>query len=529
VNLAQGFVAGLEREPERVVCEGDGGAHTAGALAWLARRVAGALAEAGVRPGDRVLLCLRKSAWLPACHVGVLAAGAVATPLNPDWPDAALGALVARAEPALAIADADLVARGLRFAPGLRWWCPDAGAPSGAAPLRAEGPAAGAVVPRAPDDPALLVFTSGTTGTPKGVALSHGNLATNLDALAQVWAWTPRDRLLHVLPVFHLHGLGVALYGSLHVGSALVFHERFDAARVLVEAAPSGATLLMAVPTMLHRLLEAAPPGGDPLAGLRAVIVGSAALAPALFERFRARFGLAPVERYGMSETGMITSNPLAAPRPGRVGPPLPGVALRLRDPETGADAGRGPGEVQVRGPNVFAGYWRDEAATRAAFDGDWFRTGDLGTLGDDGALALVARVKELIVTGGYNVSPLAVERALEGEGDPRVAELAVAGVPDDDLGERVVAFVVPAPQAAASWPALEAALRARAEAGLPRYARPRTYLRVAALPRNALGKLLRGALARGAAQATGESPSRAAERQRNRPPADSRVFSVSS
>lgn len=515
MNLAADFLVGLERAPARAVVDGDGGRHTGGSIARLARRVAAALVAAGVRPGDRVALGLRKTEWLPACHAGVLAAGAVATPIDPAWPDPALAGLVARAAPAVAIADAALAARGPGFAPGLRWWCPASDPPAGAARLARDGALATGVVARAGADPALLVFTSGTTGAPKGVALSHANLACNLEALAEAWAWTASDRLLHVLPVHHLHGVGVALYGSLRLGAALVFHERFDAARVLAEAGPSGCTLLMAVPTMLHRLLAAAPPDGNPLAGLRAVISGSAGLAPPLFERFRARFGLAPIERYGMSETMMIASNPRASPRPGSVGLPLPGVALRLRDPATGEDAGRGPGEVQVRGPNVFAGYWRDDAATRAAFDGGWFRTGDLGELDAEGRLSLVGRVKELIITGGTNVSPVAVERVLEAEADPRIAELAVAGVPDPELGERVVAFVVPAP-GAEDFAALEAALRARAEAALPRAARPRAYRRAAALPRNALGKVLRGELARAGAQPTGESPPSGADPQPN-------------
>jgi malonyl-CoA/methylmalonyl-CoA synthetase len=515
VNLAADFLARLERAPARAVLDGDGGRHTGGSVARLARRVTAALVAAGVRPGDRVALGLRKTEWLPACHAGVLAAGAVAAPIDPAWPDPALAGLLARAAPALAIADAELATRGPRCAPALRWWCPAPDPPAGAARLARDGPLAAGLVPRGGADPALLVFTSGTTGAPKGVALSHANLTCNLEALAEAWAWTASDRLLHVLPVHHLHGLGVALYGSLRLGAALVFHERFDAARVLAEAGPSGCTLLMAVPTMLHRLLAAAPPDGNPLAGLRAVISGSAGLGPALFERFRARFGLAPIERYGMSETVMIATNPLASPRAGSVGLPLRGVELRLCDPATGAEAGRGPGEVQVRGPNVFAGYWGDAAATRAAFDGGWFRTGDLGALDAEGRLSLVGRVKELIITGGTNVSPVAVERALEAEADPRIAELAVAGVPDPDLGERVVAFVAPAP-AAGDFAELEATLRARADASLPRHARPREYRRVAALPRNALGKVLRAALARADVQATGESPRSAADRQPN-------------
>jgi malonyl-CoA/methylmalonyl-CoA synthetase len=351
----------------------------------------------------------------------------------------------------------------------------------------ADDQGSGAALARRADDPALLVFTSGTTGSPKGVPLSHGNLHSNLTALQRVWDWSERDRLLHVLPVFHLHGLGVALYGSLLAGSAVVLHERFDPERVLAEAGPAQISLLMAVPTLLHRLLEASQRESDArLAGLRAVISGSAPLAPALFERFRERFGLEPVERYGMSETLMNASNPVHGVRkPGSVGPAVPGVEIRLREPVEGS------GEVEVRGPNVFGGYWNDAEATSAAFDGEWFRTGDLGRFDDDGFLRLVGRAKEIIVTGGYNVSPLAVERALE---ECRgVVELAVAALPDRDLGERVTAFVVA--RTGMALDDLEARLRARAEAELPRYAWPREYRFCESLPRNALGKLERARL----------------------------------
>ena len=504
MNLAAAFLERLARHPERVLLEGDGGVHSRGAVGQRALRVAAALRAAGVRPGDRVVLSLPKNAWLAACHVGALAAGAVVAPVDPAHPDAALAGLVRRAEPALGLADAALAARGLRFAPWLRWWCPGEEPPAGAERLAGEGPRAAGAVPRGADDLALLVFTSGTTGTPKGVPLSHGNLASNLDALARVWEWGEGDRLLHVLPAFHLHGLGVALYGSLRAGNALILHERFDAERVLREAGSAGATLLMAVPTMLHRLVQAAPAGaGRALAGLRAVISGSAPLAPALFASFRERFGLEPVERYGMTETLMSASNPVRGLRkPGSVGPPLAGVQIELHDPASGAAAGRGPGEVWVRGPNVFRGYWRDPEASAAAFADGWFRTGDLGRLDEDGYLFLVGRAKELIVTGGYNVSPVAVEQALGAEGDPRIAELAVAGVADAELGERVVAFAVALDPG--EWRAIEASLRARAEERLPRYARPRAYVRVEGLPRNALGKVERARLRD--AQATGES-----------------------
>jgi len=506
MTLGARFLERLESDPDRVLLEGDAGRYTRREVGDRARRVAAALRDAGVGPGDRVVLSLPKTVWLPACHVGALALGAVVVPLNPAYPDAVLAELVARAEPSLAIADPALAARSAEVAPGLRWWCPEGDPPPGATALP-ERDAEAAPAPRVDAAaPALLVFTSGTTGRPKGVVLRHGNLAHSLDGLARVWDWREDDRLLHVLPVFHLHGLGVALYGSLAVGSALVFHERFDPARVLREAGPAQATLLMAVPTMLRRLVETAESmPGNPLAGLRAVISGSAPLPASLFRRFRERFGLEPVERYGMTETMMNASNPVAGPRtPGSVGWPLPGVELALRDPETGAEAGAGPGEIWVRGPNVFAGYWRDSEATRAAFDrAGWFRTGDLGHLDEAGRLHLTGRVKEIVLTGGYNVSPVAVEEALAGEEDAGVVELAVAGVADPDLGERVVAFVVPG--ADADWGALTQRLAARAEARLPRYARPREYVRRDALPRGPLGKVERGRLAD--VQRGGESP----------------------
>lgn len=497
MSLAHRFLQTLGRDSERVLLEGDTGVHRRREVRDLALRVAARLQGAGVRPGDRVALSLPKTEWLPACHVGALAAGAVVLPINPALPDAEIASLLERSGAVLAISGSALAARAGAVSPGLPWWCAGEEAPAGVQRLDPEGEPLRAPVERRPGDLALLVFTSGTTGRPKGVPLSHENVLSNLDALARVWEWTEEDRLLHVLPVFHLHGLGVALYGSLRTGNAILLEERFEAEAVLRAAERRRATLLMAVPTMLHRLVEAAgPDGGRALSGLRLVVSGSAPLPPALFARFRDRFGLAPVERYGMTETLMIASNPARGPRKaGSVGWPLPGVELRLAGGDAGEDAGRGPGEVCVRGPSVFRGYWQDEEATRAAFDSEgWLHTGDVGTLDADGALRLVGRRKELIVTGGYNVAPAAVEEALDGEGDPRIAELAVAGVPDEDLGERVVAFVVLAGRREGRAQ-VEAELRERAAARLPRYAQPRAYRWVEGIPRNALGKVQRSLL----------------------------------
>jgi malonyl-CoA/methylmalonyl-CoA synthetase len=499
VNLAERFLAGLSNDAGRAFLEGDGGRHSGAAIAELARCVAAGVRDAGVRPGERVAVSLPKTQWLPAVHVGVLAAGAAVLPINPSLPDAEIAALLRRSGAVLAVSDGALAARARRIAAALPWWCAGEPAPPGASAIAAGGPAARDVVPRRADDLALLAFTSGTTGQPKGVPLSHGNLSANLEALERVWEWTRRDRLLHVLPVFHLHGLGVALYGSLWVGNAIRFHDRFDAGRVLREAAEHRPTLLMTVPTMLHRLVEAATPEqGRALASLRLVVCGSAPLVPSLFARFRDRFGFVPVERFGMTETVMNTSSPVrGARKAGSVGVPLPGVEVSLRDPEAGTPAGRGPAEVCVRGPNVFRGYWQDDDATgRAFYAGGWFRTGDIGNFDADGSLRLVGRVKEIIVTGGYNVSPLAVEAALAAESDPRIDELAVGAVPDPDLGEKIVVFVVAADTSEAAWDRLLADLRQRAEARLPRHAQPRGYRRIDRVPRNAMGKVQRARLA---------------------------------
>jgi malonyl-CoA/methylmalonyl-CoA synthetase len=508
VNLAERFLVGLSNDAGGAFLEGDGGRHSGAVIAELARSVSAGVRTAGVKPGDRVAVSLPKTQWLPAVHVGVLAAGASVLPINPSLPDAEIAALLRRSGAVLAVSDGALAARARDIAAALPWWCAGGPAPVGSSAIAAGGPAARDVVPRGGDDLALLAFTSGTTGQPKGVPLSHGNLSANLEALEHVWEWTHRDRLLHALPVFHLHGLGVALYGSLWVGNAIRFHDRFDAARVLREAVEHRPTLLMTVPTMLHRLVEAATPEqGRALASLRLVVCGSAPLLPSLFARFRDRFGFVPVERFGMTETVMNTSSPVRGRRKaGSVGVPLPGVEVSLRDPESGAPAGRGPGEVCVRGPNVFRGYWQDDDATGRAFHAaGWFRTGDIGSFDADGSLRLVGRIKEIIVTGGYNVSPLAVEAALAAESDPRIDELAVGAVPDPDLGEKIVAFVVAAETSEAAWEGLIADLRQRAEAHLPRHAQPRGYRRIDRVPRNAMGKVQRTRL--GSAQASREEP----------------------
>ncbi|HKP99373.1 MAG TPA: AMP-binding protein, partial [Actinomycetes bacterium] len=330
-----------------------------------------------------------------------------------------------------------------------------------------------------PGDPALLCYTSGTTGAPKGAVLVHGNLLASAEALRLAWRWEPDDRLVLALPLFHIHGLGVGLHGTLLAGASAVLLPRFEAGAVLDAARDHKATLFFGVPTMYTRL--AASPRAAELGRLRLCVSGSAPLPPTVFERLADGAGQRVLERYGMTETVMNVSNPYDGERrPGTVGLPLPGVELRL--------AGGDQGEVLLRGPNVFSGYWGNPAATADAFDPDgWFRTGDLGSFDERGYLRIEGRSKELIITGGFNVYPREVEELLlEHAG---VAEAAVVGTPSEEWGEQVTAFVVPVDPAAP--PGREELLAFAAER-LAGFKRPRVVHYVEALPRNALGKVLK-------------------------------------
>jgi malonyl-CoA/methylmalonyl-CoA synthetase len=337
----------------------------------------------------------------------------------------------------------------------------------------------------APGDPAIIGYTSGTTGRPKGAVLSHTNLLAGAEAVRLAWRWDDADRLVLCLPLFHMHGLGVGLHGTLLVGGSAVLQDGFGPADVLDAVTTHEATLFFGVPTMYHRLAASERVGE--LARLRLCVAGSAPLAAELHERLQTAAGVRVLERYGMTETVMLVSNPYDGERrPGAVGIPLPGVELRLA--EAKEVAGGAAGEVQVRGPNVFAGYWRRPDATAEAFTPDgWFRTGDLGELDPDGYVRLVGRAKELIISGGFNVYPREVEDVLARH--PAVAEVAVVGLPSAEWGEEVTACLVLQPGAVA--PTVDE-LRAFGRADLSPFKLPRRVVVVAALPRNALGKVVR-------------------------------------
>ncbi|TNE91337.1 MAG: hypothetical protein EP330_05535 [Deltaproteobacteria bacterium] len=330
------------------------------------------------------------------------------------------------------------------------------------------------------EHPALLCFTSGTTGVPKGALLSHRAVAADLRALHEGWQWRADDRLLHALPLFHIHGLLVAQLGALWAGATTVWMPAFDATEALALLRTAGITVFMGVPTFHHRLLD--EPGEAESLPLRLVTSGSAPLPAETHRRFQARFGVAIVERYGMTEIGIVLSNPYdGARKPGSVGLPLPGVRCRITDPDTGADVtGETVGEVRIAGPTLMNGYLGRPEATAAAIGDGWMHTGDFGWRDDDGYVHLLGRKHDLILVGGFNVYPLEVEAALVAH--PEIDEAAVVGLPDPDLGEVPGALY----RGRATPEALEAWLREQLSA----YKLPRQWRRVDALPRNPTGKV---------------------------------------
>ncbi|MFD3725454.1 acyl-CoA synthetase [Streptomyces sp. NPDC058671] len=448
-------------------------------------RAAGALA-ARIGGAGRVAVWATPAARTAVAVVGALLAGVPAVPLNPRTGERELAHILGDSTPGAVLADpGDELPEGLAGLPRIDV---ELTGPAGPAPT---GPAD-------PESPALIVYTSGTTGPPKGVVLSRRALASSLDALAEAWSWTADDVLVHALPLFHVHGLVLGILGPLRRGGEVRHLGAFSVEGVARELGAGGGTVLFGVPTMYHRLADAL--ADDPalvaaMAGARLLVSGSAALPVHDHERIAAATGRTVVERYGMTETLMNTSvRPGAGPRPGSVGTPLAGVELRLVDEDgsvLGAYDGETVGEVQVRGPNLFSGYLGRPEATAAAFDGDWFRTGDVAVREADGAVRLVGRkATDLIKSGGYKIGAGEIENALLDH--PGVREAAVTGEPDPDLGERIVAWVVPVDP---STPPAVAELADHVARLLAPHKRPRVVRCLDALPRNDMGKVLKKAL----------------------------------
>jgi malonyl-CoA/methylmalonyl-CoA synthetase len=445
--------------------------------------------------GSRVAVQTEKSVEALMLYLAVLRAGFVYLPLNTAYQSAEIEYFVGNAEPAVVVCSPKnfgWVSRIAFIAGTQHVFTLDESRGGSLLQRAAFQPDAHAPARKAAGDLAAILYTSGTTGRSKGAMLSHGNLLSNARVLHGYWGWKRGDVLIHALPIFHVHGLFVASHGALLNGSRMIWFSKFDARGVIARLRE--ATVFMGVPTLYVRMLAEASLTREACANMRLFISGSAPLLIETFDTFRARTGHTILERYGMSETIMLTSNPYRAGdgerRGGTVGFPLPGVGLRIVD-DAGAPCTAGTiGNIQVRGPNVFAGYWRMPEKTREEFTADgWFKTGDVGRIDADGYVTIVGRSKDLVISGGFNVYPAEIEGVLnEMDG---VAESAVIGVPHPDFGEAVVAVVVPRPGAAPDGDALIAALKGR----IANFKVPKRVFVVDELPRNTMGKVQKNLL----------------------------------
>jgi len=465
---------------------------TYGDLFDRSARLAHALVGLGVTPGDRVAVQAEKSVEAVLLYLACVRAGAVFLPLNTAYTPNELDYFFSDAEPRLVVVAPEKQALLNPLAEKLGAACETLGTRGdGSLLARADGmPSQFADIPRGGDDLAAILYTSGTTGRSKGAMLSHDNLASNAATLVDYWRFTGDDVLIHALPIFHTHGLFVATNVILMAGASMYFLAKFDADEAL--GLMASATCMMGVPTFYVRLVGHAGLTREVTAGMRLFISGSAPLLAETHRAFEAKTGHAILERYGMTETNMNTSNPYDGRRiPGTVGFPLPGVSLRIADPESGAILPRDAiGMIEVKGPNVFKGYWRMPEKTAAEFRPDgFFITGDLGKQDADGYVHILGRGKDLVISGGYNVYP----KEVEGEIDrlPGVTESAVIGVPHPDFGEGVAAVVVREKGATLDEKAVLAALEGR----LAKFKQPKAIIFVEDLPRNTMGKVQKNLL----------------------------------
>jgi len=493
-NLFEIFRRGFPADRGRIFIERpDGSVLSYGDLLDLSGRMARVLLDLGVKPGDRIAAQVEKSAEALLVYLGALRAGGVYLPLNTAYTEGEIRYFLGDAEPTLFVCRPEQQAQ-------MEGVAREAGVPhvltlgergDGSLWDRVRAATAGGVdVPRSKDDLAAFLYTSGTTGRSKGAMLSHGNLASNAEALRDTWRFTAADRLLHALPIFHTHGLFVATNITLMAGGSMLFLPRFDLGEMM-RLLPR-ATAMMGVPTFYTRLPSRPDFNRELVAHMRLFVSGSAPLSAETHKEFKERTGHAILERYGMTETNMNTSNPYQGDRiPGSVGKPLPGVELRIADPETGAVLAQGEiGMIEIRGPNVFKGYWRMPEKTKAEFrDDGFFISGDLGFVDGRGYVCISGRGKDLIISGGFNVYPAEVEAAIEAL--PGVAECAVIGVPHADFGEGVVAVVIPKPGASLDEKEMLRTLGTE----LAKYKLPKRIILAESLPRNAMGKVQKNEL----------------------------------
>jgi malonyl-CoA/methylmalonyl-CoA synthetase len=466
MTLTDLFDSSLAGRREEAALEWQGTIHTFGDIERRANRMAQLLAARGLSAGDRLCVYLANRIEMIDLYLACTRTGVIFVPVNILYKEREAGHIVRDSEPKAVVASGDFPAP---LPPEVALWHPDE--------LDREAAAMPAARPAAAldgDSPAAIVYTSGTTGASKGAILTHNNFAANALNLVACWEITGRDRFLLALPLFHVHALANGLHSWLIAGCRMRLLERFEHARAAEQFLDFRPTLFFGVPTIYVRLLEvAAGTAREMGAAMRLFVSGSAPLPAQVLEQFRALYGHTILERYGMTETLMNISNPYHGERrPGTVGFPLPGVSVRIVD-----------GEIHLKGSNVFAGYWRRPDATEAAFEGGWFKTGDLGEKSADGYYTLKGRKSDLIISGGFNIYPREIEELLLEQ--PGVKEAAVVGAPDRVRGEVPVAYIVPG-EGEVDAAALEAVCRS----SLASFKVPRAFVKVERLPRTALGKV---------------------------------------
>ncbi|MCA1401315.1 malonyl-CoA synthase [Bradyrhizobium sp. BRP56] len=491
-NLFSRLFDGLD-DPGRLAIEQlDGSRISYGDLIARAGQMANVLVERGVKPGDRVAAQTEKSVSALVLYLATVRAGGVYLPLNTAYTLNELEYFITDAEPALVVCDPSKQDGIKAIAAKVGAKVETLGASGKGSLTEAADKAATefATVPRGNNDLAAILYTSGTTGRSKGAMLSHDNLASNSYSLVDYWRFTDKDVLIHALPIYHTHGLFVASNVTLFARASMIFLPKFDP-DVIIKLM-SRATVMMGVPTFYTRLLQNPSLNKDATRHMRLFISGSAPLLADTHREWSDRTGHAVLERYGMTETNMNTSNPYDGDRvPGAVGFALPGVSVRVTDPETGKELARETiGVIEVKGPNVFQGYWRMPEKTKAEFRGDgFFITGDLGKIDDKGYVHILGRGKDLVISGGFNVYPKEIESEIDAM--PGVIESAVIGVPHADFGEGVTAVLVCSKGADVSEASVLKALDGR----LAKFKMPKRVFVVDELPRNAMGKVQKNIL----------------------------------
>lgn len=457
-----------------------------------ANRLAHTLLSEGVRKGDRVIFYIEKSLFFVIGHLAVQKIGAVGVPLNPGFKKSEMAYLLGDAEPRLVFTGLQQEATVRAIQPGVKTLAVDTQRPYQDLDFFRSGSDLAPPAETGPGDPGLIVYTSGTTGKPKGALLTQKNLVHDAENIIRIWEIGGDDVLCHALPLFHVHGLCFALHTALISGAHVVMLDAFAPAAVFdalsKKGGEYGCTVFMAVPSMYAKMLDYLGEKDLDLDHIRLWTSGSAPLLVADFQRIRERLGKEPVEREGMSETGMNFSNPLRGRRkPGSIGTPLPGLKVRIVDPETFEDRPKGHiGEIWLKGPSVTPGYWRKPEETADAFHDGWFRTGDLGRVDHDGYFYLTDRIKHIIISGGENISPKEVEAVINRcEG---VVESSVVGMPDEKWGEKVVAAVVTRPGSKTKPQEIQDFCKKH----LHNWKCPKEVAFVKELPKNTMGKVLK-------------------------------------